>query len=189
MTGFPYRRRAPGALVILMLLFATSGAVRLGSGIGAAMAASEGSAETPAPPLTCPEPPAALVAALQSREEALAAREVALTDRIAALRLVEETANARIAALEEAEAKLAATVAITDGAAEADLARLTSVYEAMKPKDAGALFAAMDPPFAAGFLGRMRPEAAAAVMSGMPPEAAYAVSVLLAGRNALAPTE
>ena len=189
MTARPRRKRAPGALLILMLLFATSGAIRLGSGIGAALAASDATTEASAPPLNCPAPPAALVEELQKREAALATREAALTDRIAALRLVEETANSRIAALEAAEAKLAATVAITDGAAEADLTRLTAVYEAMKPKDAGRLFAAMDPPFAAGFLGRMRPEAAAAVMSGMPPEAAYAVSVLLAGRNALAPKE
>lgn len=181
--------QAQGALVVVMLLFAASGALRLGTGIGAAMAASDTDVPEAAAPLSCPQPPAALAEALSQREAALALREAALSDRIAALALVEDATTARIAALEQAEAELAATVAITDGAAEADLARLTAVYEAMKPKDAGALFATMDPPFAAGFLGRMRPEAAAAVMSGMPPDAAYAVSVLLAGRNATAPTE
>jgi flagellar motility protein MotE (MotC chaperone) len=35
----------------------------------------------------------------------------------------------------------------------------------------------------------MRPEAAAAVMTDLEPEAAYTISAVLAGRNALAPTE
>jgi flagellar motility protein MotE (MotC chaperone) len=59
----------------------------------------------------------------------------------------------------------------------------------MKPADAAALFQAMAPEFAAGFLGRMQPASAAAVISGMPTDQAYSISVLIAGRNALAPTE
>jgi flagellar motility protein MotE (MotC chaperone) len=47
----------------------------------------------------------------------------------------------------------------------------------------------MSPEFAAGFLGRMAPEAAAAILSGMSAEAAYGISVIVAGRNANAPTE
>ncbi|KIN65935.1 hypothetical protein Z945_982 [Sulfitobacter noctilucae] len=89
--------------------------------------------------------------------------------------------------LEEAEANLRRTLSLTDGAAEDDLARLTAVYENMKPKDAAALFATMEPDFAAGFLGRMRPDYAAAVMTGLPPDVAYSISVILAGRNANAP--
>ena len=80
-------------------------------------------------------------------------------------------------------------LAVAEKAAEGDLSRLTSVYEAMKPKDAAALFEAMEPEFAAGFLGRMRPDAAAGIMTGLSPETAYMISVVLAGRNARAPTE
>jgi flagellar motility protein MotE (MotC chaperone) len=79
------------------------------------------------------------------------------------------------------------TLAIADGAAEKDLAKLTAVYEAMRPADAAALFQTMAPEFAAGFLGRMRPEIAAAVLAGMNPGKAYSISVLIAGRNATAP--
>ena len=87
------------------------------------------------------------------------------------------------------EAKLRATLAVADGAAEADVERLTAVYQAMKPKDAAALFETMSPDFAAGFLGRMAPESAAAILSGMSAEAAYGISVIVAGRNAKAPKE
>ena len=90
---------------------------------------------------------------------------------------------------EAAEAKLASTLALADNAAENDLARMTSVYENMKPKEAAALFEEMSPDFAAGFLGRMRPDAAAAIMAGLSAPTAYTVSVVLAGRNASAPTE
>ena len=112
-----------------------------------------------------------------------------MADRKAALALAEAAISKRMAELVAAEARLKATLALADGAAEDDLLRLTTVYETMKPKDASALFAAMDAEFAAGFLGRMKPDAAAAILAGMQPEAAYAVSILLAGRNALVPKE
>jgi flagellar motility protein MotE (MotC chaperone) len=196
------RRGGRGALFLLAILLAASGAMRLGLGIGEAMArapsdaaaADEGhsgaTAETAGGvPLDCPAPPMAVVEALQLREARLATQEAALADRIAALALTETAVTGRLAELERAEAALSETLARSDGAAEGDLARLTTVYETMKPKDASALFAAMDAEFAAGFLGRMKPEAAAAILAGMQPDAAYAVSVLLAGRNALVPRE
>ena len=104
-----------------------------------------------------------------------------------ALALAEEQIEARLAALVAAEEDLAATISVADSAAEEDIARLTAVYENMKPKDAAALFEEMAPEFAAGFLGRMRPDAAGAVMAGLDPKTAYTISVLLAGRNADVP--
>jgi flagellar motility protein MotE (MotC chaperone) len=80
-------------------------------------------------------------------------------------------------------------MALSDSAADDDVARLVTVYEGMKPKDAAQLFEAMDPPFAAGFLARMAPEAAAAIFSNLPPGPAYALSVEMAGRNANAARE
>ncbi len=47
----------------------------------------------------------------------------------------------------------------------------------------------MNSEFAAGFLGRMNPQAAAGIMSNLSTEAGYAISVVLAGRNALAPKD
>lgn len=187
-----HRKRAGrGALVILALLLASSGALRLGSGFGEALAlTADQPEETPTEaPATCPETPLALAEALSAREAQIAAQEAALGDRMAAIALANQAIDQRMTDLAAAEAELSETLAMADGAAEADLTRLTSVYEAMKPKDAAVLFDQMAPEFAAGFLGRMRPEAAAPVMAGMTPETAYAVSVLLAGRNALVPTK
>ena len=195
------RRAGRGALFLLAIILAASGALRLGLGIGQALArapsdtmpaAHDGmapDARKADPPLDCPAPPLAVAAALSLREARVTTQEAALADRTAALALTEAAVTGRLAELQEAEAKLSETLARSDGAAEGDLARLTTVYETMKPKDASALFAAMDTEFAAGFLGRMKPDAAAAILAGMRPDAAYAVSVLLAGRNAMVPKE
>ena len=181
----PRRKVGRGALIILALILASSGALRLGSGIGAAMAnAGEGD---PSTPLNCPAPPAAVAEALVGRESYVKEQEVILQERMAALALADEAISKRLVELQTAEEALRKTLTIADGAAEKDLARLTAVYEAMRPADAAALFQTMAPEFAAGFLGRMRPEIAAAVLAGMKPDKAYSISVLIAGRNATAP--
>lgn len=192
MTSKRKARAGRGALMILALLLASSGALRIGAGVGHAFANAPAETMTDSgdtAPLNCPTPPLALVEALTRRESQVAVQEAALAERLAALALADAAIAERFDALEEAEARVSETLARADGAAEADLTRLTAVYESMKPKDAAALFEAMAPEFAAGFLGRMRPDAAAAVLSGMSSDAAYSISVLLAGRNALVPTE
>lgn len=188
----PSRRTRPGTLVMLALLLASSGALRLGAEAGTVLAAQDDAAAPVEPVATaenCPLPPVALAAALTERAAEIDNRGAAVDDRMAALALAEAAITLRLAELEESEAKLRATLQLADGAAEADLARLTTVYEAMKPKDAAALFQTMEPEFSAGFLGRMRPEAAALILSGMTPESAYTISALIAGRNALVPKE
>ena len=74
-------------------------------------------------------------------------------------------------------------------AAAKDIARMTTVYEAMKPAEAAKIFERMDVTFAAGLMARMRPEAAANVLTGMSPEAAYAVTLTIASRNHGVPVE
>jgi flagellar motility protein MotE (MotC chaperone) len=178
------RRAGQGALFVVAMLFASSGALRLGSGIGAALANSGGEAE-PAEgdaTATC-EMPTAISDALTLREDRVAAQEAALNDRLAALALANAAITKRMDEMKAAEDELKATLALADGAAEDD------IYQAMKPKDAAALFETMSPEFAAGFLGRMPPDSAAAILSGMSSEAAYGISVIVAGRNADVPKE
>ena len=182
------RRSGRGALFILAILLASSGALRFGSGVGMALARAEDAPVVEAG-AECAATPLAVAEALTLREDRVVVREAALQDRLAALDLAETAISSRMAEMQALEEQLKATVAMADGAAEADIGRLTAVYQAMKPKDAAALFATMDPEFAAGFLGRMQPDSAAAILSGMPAEAAYGISVIVAGRNAKAPKE
>jgi flagellar motility protein MotE (MotC chaperone) len=206
------RRVGGGSLILVALFFASSGALRIGDSIGTALAEAKGKEEADASKdlsqgepnaeehasaedsdmegdASCPPPPAELAASLLEREGRLASQEAAIADREAAIALANEAVTLRLEELKKAEEELRATLALADGAAEEDIARLVAVYETMKPKDAARLFDAMDAEFAAGFLGSMRPDAAGAIMAGMTPEKAYAVTAILAGRNSSVPKE
>jgi flagellar motility protein MotE (MotC chaperone) len=181
--------RGRGTLHIIAGLLIASAVVRLGAQAGPAIA--EGTADM-SQPIIQPAPPVetdALLAAFQIREARLTEREAQLHDRLQALRVAELEIEEKLQALRAAEATLSATIAMADSASETDLALLTTVYENMKPKDAAALFEEMTPRFAAGFLGMMRPDAAAQIMTELEPQTAYSFSVVLAGRNANAPTQ
>ncbi|WP_417718585.1 MotE family protein [Salipiger sp.] len=199
-------RKPRGVLSVLGGLLIASALVRIVIGTGAANALeTPASGEHSSEPMLAEEHGAAapgmigncaadadiapLLEALKTREDRVAKRETALQTRLQALSLAEAEIDRKMEAMRKAEEKLRATLAIADSAAEDDVARLTDVYATMKPKQAAALFEEMDPEFAAGFLGRMRADAAASIMAGLTPQKAYTISVMLAGRNALAPKE
>ena len=112
------------------------------------------------------------------------AKEEDLEYRQATLEILKEEIAYDLKILEESQQRLEETLALAEGAVEADLGQLTEVYESMKPKEAAALFATMDPVFAAGFLGRMNAATAANILAGLEPNTAYAISLVLSGRNA-----
>ena len=189
------RRLGKSALWIIAALLFGSAAIRLTSETGPALAremtevGDTVETENVAHDCEATEDVSAVLTALSNRKKTLEMRENALAERLVALSLAEEEIARNLTQLRAAEESLEQTLALADDAAENDLARLTSVYENMKPKEAAALFEEMSPDFAAGFLGRMRPDAAAAVMAGLSAPTAYTISVVLAGRNANVPTE
>ncbi len=188
-----------GVLWIVASMFALSALIRFAAGPGPAlaqeMAALRGeTASLPMPTTTTkPTPNAAeiekILAELKRRSAFLDERERKLDELASSLEFAKAQVRKNMQALAEAEKSLSEKLSISEKAAETDLARLTAVYENMKPKQAAALFDQMAPEFAAGFIGRMRADAAAQIMAGLKPETAYTISVILAGRNANAPTE
>lgn len=185
----PRRRRVRGALSVIAALLIASAVLRIATGAGAALAREE--EPGPAPLAACQESGemGPLLEALQGRETRVTQREAHVADRLQALAVAEAEISAKTTELRAAEEALRATLALVDTAAEDDVTKLVKVYQAMKPKDASALFETMAPEFAAGFLARMTPESAAGILSGLSPQAAYTVSVVLAGRNASVPRE
>lgn len=185
--------RQRGILLLLFLVFAASGALRLGtmtpawaSAGGGEDAEGDAGMDGPAQCATTASLETAL-GLVYGRAEGLDAREEALADRAQALDVAEALVTERLATLEAAEARLEDLLALSDSAAETDLERLTRVYDTMDPEAAAALFEQMEPSFAAGFLSRMRPETGAALLAELPPQTAYSISVILATRNAAAP--
>ncbi|WP_342077358.1 magnesium transporter MgtE N-terminal domain-containing protein [Yoonia sp. SS1-5] len=190
MTKSTRGRSRRGTLNIIAGLLIASAFVRGIADIGPALANNAPDDLTEV--MTVPDTPtdtASLVEAFQQREARLAAREASFRDRMQALRVAEIEIEEKLEELRRAEESLLATIALAETAAATDLGQLTSVYENMKPKEAAALFEEMPPEFAAGFLGMMRPDAAALIMTQLAPETAYSFSVVLAGRNANAPTQ
>jgi flagellar motility protein MotE (MotC chaperone) len=190
-----FRKGGLRPLILLAALCVASAAVRLGGESGRAIAREVADLSAYAPLVeaggACQSGPEVeeVLEALTARETRLDAREADLVSRQAALAAAQDRVAEKLAELRAAEEALRGTLALAEGAAEGDVARLTSVYERMKPKEAAALFETMAPEFAAGFLGRMNPEAAAAILAGLPPEVAYSLSAILAGRHAAVPTE
>ncbi|MBQ1203513.1 MAG: hypothetical protein IIX61_06910 [Loktanella sp.] len=186
---FAFRRHKPrGTLHLISALLVLSALLRAGTEIAPAFAEEtpQGTdSQTSLRDLQTME----LLEVFQAREDRLNVREGQLRDRLQALRVAEIEIAEKLEALRLAEESLNATIARAETAATNDLDLLRAVYENMKPKEAAALFQQMPPVFAAGFLGLMRPEAAAAIMAELPPETAFSFSVVLAGRNANAPTQ
>lgn len=185
-------RSGRGALLIIALLLMGSALIRIGIGAGQALATqTEDDQKSVEGRVSCETPTdmPAVLEAFQNREERLAVREEQIRSRLEALELADREVGEKLTRLAAVEQKLRDTLALADTASEDDIARLVSVYEAMKPKDAALLFEEMTPEFAAGFLGRMRPEAAAGVLAGLTPQTAYSLSVILAGRNASVPRD
>ena len=180
-----FRRKA---LPLIALLFVVSAGLRLGETDWRAFAttATESVGQKPA---ECPDDAGltALLQELDAREKRVAQRELTQAERAKALEVAQKKIEERIAALKAAEEKLSQTLTIADTGAEEDVARLVTLYENMKPKEAAPLFEEMAPEFSAGFIARMRPDTAAALMAALDPKTAYSISVLLAGRNAGAP--
>lgn len=185
-----------GSLLLIAALLTGSGALRLGIEAGPALARSvdalpAASAQSAVGPETGPDRDGlhAMLEAFAEREARLREGERRLEEKAHAVEIADAAVSRKLDELLSAEAALRETLSLADGAVEKDIARLTTVYETMKPKEAAALFEEMAPEFAAGFLARMRPDAAAEVMTGLSPEAAYTISVIMAGRNARAPVD
>ncbi|WP_406647070.1 hypothetical protein QEZ52_00820 [Aliisedimentitalea scapharcae] len=197
-TGRPSRI---GTLFVLAVLLSGSAVLRLGLEAGPAIARElmpdtaeekEAGAEDEMPFRSDSQVNPdfhAMLTAFREREAILEAKEIEIQDRMRALEIADQAIEQQMAALVQAEEQLRATLTLADGASENDLAKLTTVYEQMKPKDSAALFEEMDPDFAAGFLGRMKPDAAAAILAGLAPNTAYTISVVMAGKNANVPRE
>ncbi|SPH19361.1 hypothetical protein ASD8599_00086 [Ascidiaceihabitans donghaensis] len=189
-------RTGRGSVALIALMFLGSAGMRIALSTDAAFAKTantENESTQPKTQSTTNSPQSesrtvpALLDALIKREEKVKETEERQALRAESLEKAKKEIESKLVQLEALEERLSKTLAQARGAEEKDLARLTTVYESMKPAEAAALFEAMEASFAAGFLGRMRPDSAAAIMAGLDPQKAYTISVLLAGRNGKVP--
>ncbi len=181
-------RPALSGLGLIVVCFFGSAALRL-TDDGWALAEGIGDVARTAPDAAPSDDRDELLSAIKTREAQLDAEEKRLADRKQSLNVAEDKLKEQLAAFDKAQKNLEKTLALADQAAEKDIARMTTVYENMKPADAAKIFERMDVKFAAGLLARMRPDVAASVLTGMQPDSAYAVTLTIASRNAAVPKQ
>lgn len=181
-------RPALSGVGLIVLCFFGSAALRL-TDDGWALAQGLGEVAGAQPDAPPTDDSTVLLAAIRDRQSQLDAEEARLADRKQSLGVAETKLSEQLAAFDKAQKNLEKTLALADQAAEKDLARMTTVYENMKPADAAKIFERMDVNFAAGLLARMRPDVAAKVLTGMNADTAYAVTLTIASRNAAVPTK
>lgn len=117
---------------------------------------------------------------LQSRREALDARETGIGTREAATAAAEGRLQEQIAELKAVEANVQKLLGQMDAKADERMSTLVKSYESMKPKNAAEIFNAMDDKLLTDIAKSMKPATLAAVMSAMQPKRAEALTRLLA---------
>lgn len=165
------------ALRIITLLFILALISRSGLSIGASVAQTKD-----LNPINF-QSPEQQSAELDLREQKIKANEMLISAKLEAIEQAEINISEREKAIESQENELRRLYTLHEESAKADIKKLVSVYETMKPKDAGKLLSQMDPEFSAGFIAEMQTQAAADILANIEVDTAYNISSIIATRN------
>lgn len=121
---------------------------------------------------------------LQADQAKLTSKLALVSVREQTLATLEKKLSAQMEQIDVANKTLEERIVLMKTTANADIAHLVDMYEAMKPKQAAEIFNSMDPAFAAGFLREMSGERAGFIMANMDSKNSYAISVIMASNNA-----
>jgi flagellar motility protein MotE (MotC chaperone) len=150
-----------------------------GPAAAAAQAAPVGAAQPPAePPISAAE--RQLLLDLRHRREMLDARARAQDQRDAELDAADRRLSERVRELSSLQARLEALEAGRQSHSAENWAGLVKIYEAMKPRDAAAIFDALDMQVLLQVLDRMQARRVAPVLAAMQPDRARLATQLLA---------
>ena len=119
---------------------------------------------------------------LGARRGQLDAREQALDTQLQLIAAAEQKLDGRLQALNALKAQIQTLVGEADGKQQAEIDRLVTVYEKMKPRDAGPLMAALDDKVRVPVAAKMKPAALAAILSQMGTAQAKSLTESLAKR-------
>lgn len=195
-------RLLPLAILAMAGLLLTRGLL-LHEGFGTPAAAQAPAPETSAPEAPAAQAPAApegppdeiqaaeraLLESLRERRLALEAREAETAQREMLLAAAERRLAARIEQLSTLQQRLETETAAQDERAEQRLRQLVRLYEAMRPRDASAIFNDLDMEVLLPVLARMREARAAPILAAMQPDRARQATTELARLRArLAPS-
>jgi flagellar motility protein MotE (MotC chaperone) len=134
-------------------------------------------------PLTLTKSEIDVLQQLAKRREALDQRERAIKDREALLAATEQRITDEIQKMQQMKAEYEQVKKAKSDAEEANLRRLVTVYEAMKPEEAARIFETMDGTVLLDVVTRMGERRLAPVLAQMTPARAQALTVAMANRR------
>ena len=142
------------------------------------VAPASGNAAPEAPPMS--ESERAVLMALRERREALDERARALDQRAAELAAADKRLEERVTQLTALQTRLESLESSRQTRRAENWAGLVKTYEAMKPREAAAIFDALDMQVLLQVLDRMQERRAASVLAAMQPDRARLATQLLA---------
>ena len=163
-------------------------AAREGAAVEAANPAGSGppGAEPATPPMS--ESERAVLLSLRQRREALDARGREMDQRAAELAAADKRLSERVTQLTALQARLEGLEAERQARRSENWAGLVKTYEAMKPREAAAIFDALDMQVLLQVLDRMQERRAAPVLAAMQPDRARLATQMLAEMRTRATT-
>ncbi|MBS0559509.1 MAG: hypothetical protein JSR21_05590 [Proteobacteria bacterium] len=163
---------------------ANAGTTQAGTTQAGATQAGTGQAAKPAAEPPIGEAERKVLLELRQRREELDRRDAALATREAVLAAAEHKLDARIGELQALQTRLEALDAARRDREEAGWRGLVKTYEAMKPRDAAAIFNDLDMPVLLQVMDRMKESKAAPVLAAMQVDKARALTAQLAQMRA-----
>ena len=150
-------------------------------------AAGAAAADSTFDPLTLTKAEIDVLRQLARRRDELDARARALDDREALLKATEQKIAAQAKQMEQMKAEYEQAKTARDDAAEANLRRLVTVYESMKPEEAARIFETMEGAVLLDVVTRMGERRLAPILAQMSPAKAQALTIAMANRRTIVP--
>ncbi|MFN4295540.1 MAG: MotE family protein [Brevundimonas sp.] len=123
-----------------------------------------------------------IIQRLSDRRGELDARDADFATMLPLMAAAEQKLDERMAALNAIKAELEGMLGQADEREQAEINRLVEVYQAMRPREAAAVFTSLADSVRLPVAQAMRPRALAAIMAQMPPAAARELTEKLADR-------
>lgn len=123
-----------------------------------------------------------IIQSLSARRDQLDARDTDFATMLPLMAAAEQKLDDRIAELNAIKAELEGMLGQADEREEAEINRLVQVYQAMRPREAAAVFNTLADSVRLPVAQAMRPRALAAIMAQMPPAQARELTEKLADR-------
>jgi len=146
-------------------------------------AAGSAAAESAFDPLTLTKAEIDVLRQLAKRRDELDARAKALDDREALLKATEQKIAEEVKQMQQMKAEYEQAKTARDDAAEANLRRLVTVYESMKPEEAARIFETMEGAVLLDVVTRMGERRLAPILAQMSPGKAQALTIAMANRR------